>query len=693
MKPKKFTLSLLTATLLAHTLHAETLDPIVISSDFRQSTLSHTIGSVSVIDEEKIAQQSDDAIENILTKSPNLNFTSGASRAHYIQIRGIGERSQFINPVNPSVGIILDGIDLSQSALALTPFDLAQIEVLRGPQGTQFGTNGLAGVISAHSVAPSKQPSFHTEMTLGNYNKEAWGFAGGGTIIKDKLLGRLSLYKNTSDGFMQNSYLHRKNTSNIDELTLKGALRWLLNDRHSIDLHLLHLDVDNGYDDFTLDNSRISHADEPGFDRQKTDAFSLESTYQLSPKAHLETTISAQTNDIDYGYDEDWSYKGEFADDLGPYSSTDRYKRDRKQWDADMRILSDKGGEIFNATTAWTAGIYYKDFSEDLKRIYTYLDHPFTSNYDTTNSAIYGQLDTALNHALTLTTGLRLEQWDADYDDSDKMKINTDKLLTGGKIGLKYQINPHNLYYISLSKGYKPGGVNPNSDLPDNARHFSTESLYNLDVGMHAKYLEGKLTHHLNLFYGKRRDQQVKSSLVKAREDGSSEFIDFIANAAKTHYYGLESTLDYRPIEALHLYSSLGLLKSKFDRYTDPNPKSLNVNGRTPAQSPKYQYDIGIDYFWNHNIKLSTDLEGKGSYYFSNRHNAKAPAYALFNASVTMFADAWNFRFWGRNLLDREYLVRGFGSFGNNPIKGYAVETYTQKGDPKTYGLTVSYDY
>ncbi len=693
MKKTKIRHTLFISLLISLSANAENLDSIVVTSDFRDTQLSKAIGSLSVITSEVLDEHSHEPIENILGKVANVNYTSGASRAHYFQIRGIGERSQFINPVNPSVGLILDGIDISQSALALTPFDLKQIEVLRGPQGTTFGANGLAGVIVAKSNEATNLPELHIEGSLGNYNTNSFGIAGGGAIIKDKLLGRVSLYQKKSDGFMQNSFLHKDDTSNIDELSFKGALKWILSDSHTIDLHFLHVDVDNGYDDWTFDSSRVSHADEPGFDKQKLDGLSIKSSYQINPNMHIVTSISGSKSKVDYGYDEDWSYKGEFSDDLGPYSSTDRYKRDRDQFDADIRVVSDKCGKIFNGSTDWTVGVYYKTFSEDLKRIYTYLDTPYTSSYETKNMALYTQFDTQLKDKLTLITGLRAERWESDFNDKDKLKIESDETLSGGKIGLKYQASKDKLFYIALSKGYKPGGVNPNNSLPKNARSFDTESLYNLDLGLNSSHLGDRLKSRLNLFYGKRKDQQVKSSMVNLRDDGSSEFIDFIANAAKTHYYGLESEITFQANDSLRFFSSIGLLKAEFDEYKDPNPDSIDVEGRAPAQSPKYQYDIGVDYFVGEYIKLSSDIEGKGSYYFSNRHNAKASSYTLINASATIFDGKWALSLWGRNLSDEDYEVRGFGSFGNNPAKGYAVETYTQKGAPKTYGLTLSYDY
>jgi len=697
MKTKILTGSMIAAyALLNTTAFAEettTLDPIVVSADFREEKLSQTSASVTVIGEDEIYDKSTQSFIETLTSTPNVNFSSGASKAKYIQIRGIGERSQYATPVNPSVGLMLDGIDFSNATLGVTMFDVKQIEVLRGPQGTTFGANGMAGVVSLQSNEPTKETEGHVEATIGDYNTKAFGAALGGTLIKDTLLGRISVYKNTSDGYMENSYLNREDTNNIDEFTTKAHLRWFATDKHTLDLNYMYIDVDNGYDAFTFDNSRTSHADEPGKDTQKTKAFSLTSTYQVNPKMHLISKFSHSNSDFEYSYDEDWSYVGEFDDSLYPYSSFDQYLRDRKQSDIDIRLVSDIDGRIFNGLTDWTIGVYYKEAAEDLTRNYTYLSGPFSSTFDTKNKAIYGQLDTAINPKLTLVTGLRVEDWDAKYRDSDAMFIDTDETLVGGKIGLNYEEAENRLYYVSLSKGYKPGGVNADNALPDEDRPYETETLWNLEGGVNSSHFNDTLTSRLNLFYGKRKDQQVKSSLVLPRPDGSTDFIDYLTNAAKAHYYGLESELNYYPNDSLHVYASLGLLQSEFDEYDDPNPTSVDVTGRAPAQSPEYQYNIGLNYAFAEAWLFRTNVEGMGSYYFSNRHNEKSDAYALLNGSVEYTNGNWGAIAWARNITDEDYQVRGFGSFGNNPGNGYATELYTQQGAPRTIGLTVTYDF
>ncbi len=143
MKTKLLTGSMIAAYALLNTSafaeETTTLDPIVVSADFREAKLSETANSVTVIGEEEIYDKSSSAFEEVVGSNTKCKLFKWCIKANYIQIRGIGERSQFTTPVNPSVGINIDGIEFSQSALAVTLFDVKQIEVLRGPQGTTFG--------------------------------------------------------------------------------------------------------------------------------------------------------------------------------------------------------------------------------------------------------------------------------------------------------------------------------------------------------------------------------------------------------------------------------------------------------------------------------------------------------------------------------------------------------------------------
>ncbi|WP_122893334.1 TonB-dependent receptor [Arcobacter peruensis] len=677
MKIKNLTLSAIASfTLLTPFANAEdiTLDSITVTSDFRDASLDKTSKAISVLSEDKIADKAHESLESVIGQVPNVNFTSGASRAHYVQIRGIGQRSQFKSPKNPSVGLVLDGIDVSESALALTMFDVNQIEVLKGPQGTTFGSNGMAGIVSLQSNKPTEDFEGHIETTIGNYNTKAAGIALGGSLIENKLLGRLSVYKNTSDGFMENKYLGRKDTQNIDEVALKSQLTYLANDDHKVDINFAHVNVDNGYDAFTYDNSYNTYSGNPGTDSQETNAIGLKSTYKINRKMHLISKASFSKSNSEYSYDEDWSY-----DAVSSYIAEDKYFRKREKTDVDLRLVSDEEGRIFNNSTDWTFGTYYKKQSEDLRQNYTYFASDYTNNFDSENLAIYGQLDSDITNKLTLTTGLRVENWKAELKDSDSLNKETDEVLIGGKIGLSYQENENNLYYATLSKGYKPGGANSEYTLSQERKTFNTEHLWNLDIGKSFSNFENKLKTRVNFFYGLRKDQQVDNSYY------GTKWIEWISNSKSGSYYGVEAQTNYYADNTLHLFASLGLLKSKLDEY-----ESTDVNdGRTPAQSPLYQYNVGFDYMITDDIQIKSDIEGKDSYHFSNSHNQKSKSYALLNASLSYFVSDWTVTLWGKNLTNKSYQTRGFYFDG----QGNGDELYTQQGNPRTFGFTARYDF
>ena len=93
-------------------------EEVIVTSDFRDTGLLKTPASITVFDSQTIAQRQARHLEHLLNLAPNVNFSSGASRGRFIQIRGIGERSQFIEPLNPSVGILVDGIDFPANVIS-----------------------------------------------------------------------------------------------------------------------------------------------------------------------------------------------------------------------------------------------------------------------------------------------------------------------------------------------------------------------------------------------------------------------------------------------------------------------------------------------------------------------------------------------------------------------------------------------
>ena len=683
------------------------LEVISVTSDFRQQNLLKTPIALSVLTEIEIKRRNAQHLEELVAISPNVNFASGSQRARYYQIRGIGERSQFNEPINPSVGMIIDGVDFTGIGSIATLFDVQQTEIFRGPQGTLFGANALAGIINITTKAPTDEFEGAVKLDAGNYNTLGLGLALSGPA-SDSVNYRLAANQYQGDGFIDNTYLKKSDTNNRDETSLRFKLAIKASNDLTIDLSAFYFNFDNGYDAFSLDNTRETLSDQPGFDQQKTSALAATFTYQGFEKFTLITLLSHASSDLAYGYDEDWAYAGISAPEnienqdfsYWEYSSTDYYFRDKSTQTIEFRALSNSGSKLFNGSTDWVAGIYFKKDDEDLQRQYTYLDSDFTSTFDTQTMAVYGQLDTQFNSQWILTTGLRFEQRSADYLNSDNFNDSIVDNMVGGKLALSYQQNDDSFWYGSINRGYKTGGANTDGTLPDNLRTFEPEYLLNYELGYKVSLLDNTAYVRAAIFYMDRTDVQVKSSKIITRENNNSEFISYLGNAATGSNKGIEIETSWQVNELIELYGSLGLLDTKFNDYIDVDGNSLS--GESQAHAPNYQFNLGINIQPSEHWLINVSIDGKDEFYFSdtryydakpiNDDDIKSNAVVLMNASLNYLNDNYQVKLWARNLTNKDYANRGF-YFGNDPRDGYDPKQYTQLAEPLVFGVTLDYQF
>lgn len=661
------------------------LEVITVTGDFNQYNVQKIPASISVITEQDISRRNAQNLEEVVAIAPNVNFSSGSQRARYYQIRGIGERSQFSETINPSVGVMIDGIDFTGIGSVSSMFDVSQAEVFRGPQGTRFGANALAGLINITTNAPTDEFEGRAKLTAGNYDSYGAGIALSGPA-NDSTNYRLAIEKYKSDGFIDNTYLGREDTNNRDELTARVKLAAEVTPLWHIDVSAFYFDFDNGYDAFSLDNNRNTLSDEPGFDRQETKAFAVSSTYIGVPHFDFTTILTFADSDLAYGYDEDWSYVG-----LHPweYSSTDYYFRDKQTATAEFRFDS-KYNILTGSHYQWVAGLYFKNDDEDLTREYTYLDRNFTSDFKTSTTAGFVQLDYLVADNLTLTTGLRVEHRSAEYDNSDQFDFDPSDTMLGGKVVLAFQANENTMWYGSINRGYKAGGVNTDGSLPEELRDFDPEYLWNYELGYKHNFLDNTAYVRATAFYMDRSDVQVKSSKDILRPDGSSEFITYLGNAAEGENYGIELDSSWQATESLGLFAAVGLLRTTLDDFTNANGEIFS--GRDQAHAPDYTYNLGLNYFVNDQWTLSVSVDGKDAFYFSDSHNEKSESVNLVNASVNYSIDDWQVSAWIRNATDEDYKTRGF-YFGNDPRDGYTAKQYHQYGEPSVFGITLDYQF
>ena len=673
---------------------ASQLEEILVTADLLDPSGERV--SVTVINAEQIEQRAAIHLEDLLSAAPNITVASGASRGRFFQIRGVGERSQFVEPVNASVGMSLDGVDMTGLGAAATVYDMAQVEILRGPQGTLYGANALAGLINLHSNRADAGDVAKINAGIESNDGYRAGIVLGGAL-NEQWSARLAGQTTESDGNYHNRWLNRQDTNARDETSVKGLLAWQSNEQR-LELGIYHIAIDNGYDAFSLDNTRDTLSDQPGRDQLNTHAIRL--NWQRSGQVVDWTTqLSSASSDTDYSYDEDWSYVG-----IAPgweYSSFDRYQRDRDMLSAELRANSSaNSGANHNATLSWVAGIYLRREQEDLRRDYTYLESPFSSALTIQTHALFGQVDWSLSTSLSAFAGLRLEQRDSDYNDSATVDEAFDDTLWSGKIGVQWQLSDTHNTYLSIARGVRGGGVNAGLlasigtfETPTDLRQFGffdAESLHSFELGWQYTDSDKGLQSRLAIFMMSRDDQQAKGSLTFPRSDGSTAFIDYTDNATKGSTSGVEWEAAWQLTGEVQISGALGLINAEFDRYTTANGEDLS--GREQPHAPSWQYRIAGDWQVDTAWSLGLEMTAMDSFYFSDRHDTRSPKRTLLNGYIRWQRDSWQLQLWGRNLTDENYYNRGFGSFGNDPRKEYAVEPYYQFGEPRIIGLTAQYN-
>ena len=693
----------------SNTLATEPLTEIIVTAEILESNALRLPNSVTVINNTAIEQRGAQNLEDLLALAPNVNFTTGASRGRFIQIRGIGERSEFQVPIINSVGIIVDGIDFTGIATGVSTLDVQQVEVLRGPQGTLYGANALAGLINVVSNKPTN--TFTGKITAGFEDfdgRELSGVISG--PISDNSGYRLAIKHYESDGFTEAVFLDRDDTNRIDETTARATFNTQVNDDLNLDFKVYLADIDNGYDAFSLSNTRVTDTDEPGFDIQETVSAAVTAQYAINDSLQFESTLSFSQSDLDYAFDEDWSNificdnTACDSDLLGFdlfFSSFDRYERENDNATIDLRLLSSSSESV-----NWVAGLYYRDQQIDLARTYTFADF-FTSNLDTTNAAIYGQAEITLTNRFSLTTGLRVERRELDYRDIQGNTAAPEETLWGGRIALEYLADNGAFYYGLISRGYKAGGFNLEGTLSLDEREFDSETLINYEIGLKQLFLNDTLSIQASLFYQDRSDIQVDQSIVRSVATGQigdscpCTFTDFTTNAASGNNSGLEVEFNWSASNRLSLFGTLGLLDTQFDEFLSfdhieadrDNGIAFDLADREQAQAPSYTAVIGGKYALTKNIIFGGSIEAKDEFLFSDSHEGTSDSYELVNLELSYQTDNWSLALYAKNVTDELVKTRGFGTFGNDPREFYELDEYNQFGAPRVVGVRASFDF
>ncbi len=679
------------------------LEEVVVSATLlRDQDLKHVPASVTVLDAPALSQPGQQHFEDVLAQVPNLNWAGGTSRPRYFQIRGIGEREQYEGAPNPSVGFLMDDIDFSGIGMVATLFDVSQVEVLRGPQGTRLGANALAGLISFRSTEPSDTPALSMEATGADYRTGSLGFIANAPVESLNSAWRVSVQKFRSDGFRDDVFLDRKDTNNRDELTARAKWRWKPSDSTTLDLTLLHADIDNGYDGWSIDNTWTSESDRPGVDAQRATAASARLVTSAGSATLTVIGAYAKSDSVN-SFDADWGNAQLWAPYIYDYFS--RSDRNRTTGSLEVRLASaapKKPGDI-----AWLVGVYGLRLTEDGRdtSVGVYAD-PFFPEFDSTldelldsrfhshSEAAFGQLDGLFTDRLHWSAGLRVEQRQSAYADSGVWQgearvsdLDQGNTMTGGQATLSYDLSSSSMAYVSISRGYKAGGFNL-GHVPQNRLQFRPEFLWNYEAGVKRSFLEGRLYADTSVFYSRRRNVQVRTGDQLDPSDPTT-FVFFTDNASGGYNYGLETSLRWQISGQWDANGSLGLLRT---RYLNYDQGGIALPDRAQAHAPDYQAAVSVGWHhptgWNARVTL-TALD---HYYFDVPPNdTQSSAYSLTNLQFGYQTERWSAYVWGRNVFDRTYAIRGF-YFGNVP-PDFPNQLYTQRGDPRQVGVTFHYSF
>jgi outer membrane receptor protein involved in Fe transport len=651
------------------------LEEVVITASLRPVAAHETPVSATVLDEGTLRAAGVQHLQDVLSMVPNLNWASGTSRPRYYQLRGIGETDQWQGAPNNSVGFLVDGMDFSGVGMPGQLLDLAQVEVLRGPQGTTLGANALAGLVNLRSNPAVPQPSLRLEATGGGSGTQALGAVAGGALGDDGAAWRAVAQGFRSDGSRRNITLGRDDTNGLDERLLRLRLAGAQHGAWRADLAALWSRQDNGFDAFALDNSRTTRSDQPGRDSQTSSGLAL--TIEREGALRFVSTSAVADADIVYAFDGDWGADPD-------YDFTSRFLRRHRAVTQDLRLLGGAPGE----GDGWVAGLYASRVDESNDQLDLYggsVYRALVSDYGARTLAAYGSIERPLAPRWRARLGLRAERRSIDYTDSDGARLDPAETMWGGQATLEYRPAERAFGYLTFARGYKGGGFNLGAAVPAGRRLYDAEGLDSLEFGW--KFLDARrgLRADIAVFHMWRRDQQVGTSAQLDPGDPLS-FVYITDNAARGVNYGVEASLVWRAAGSLTVQASAGLLRARF---TDYRSGTRDLSGRDQAHAPRLQSSLALDWRGARGSFLRADLRYADAFHFSDSHDQRATACTLGALRAGREAARWSASLWVDNAFDRACAQRGF-FFGNEP-PDFPDRLYVQKIDPRRAGFTVSW--
>jgi iron complex outermembrane receptor protein len=691
------------------------IDEITVTARHRAENIQSVPISMSAVTGAAIQEGRINTLQGLEYSVPNLVFgETGTSGETHIGIRGIGDFSRNIG-FDTRVGVYIDGVFAGQSlAVDQGLVDLAQVEVLRGPQGTLFGKNSSSGAINIVSNKPELgETSGELRLGFGNFDT-TMGQAVFNVPLGETAAARFSVFTQEQDGYIKNLFTGKNNMSSDHTI---GRLRLRVQPNDNLDINfsydfrsqdndLLFLEPDASFEN-TAGNPEaaprfVADQDADLIDENSGSGGGLTIDYTLD-NGHVLTSISGfRTVDRKVGSDED-------ATRL--FTLDARYfEDDFDHFTQEIRLASPE-----DQAFRYVVGAFYFDQNADTDRKVA-LGPGFggppegvdaaiqDSAVDTSNIAVFVNGNVDLADRWTLSGGLRYtdEEKDATIDqfvfpgfglaELIQESFNRDEDYVTATLNLQFQATDDVLTYFTYSNGYKAGGFNVDLVPTIEDLFFEEETVDSFELGVKSDLLDGRLRLNVTAFQAEYDDYQV----FQFRFDPFSNTTALlVSNAASVTTTGVEIEGVARFTDNFELAYGLGFTDAEFDDFpggaADTNGDPVNVRGNTLPRAPDLTASLTARYgFTAGSVDGSASLNytHRGEQFFNpdNRENSRQGAYSLLNASLDLdINENWSVGIWGQNLTDEVYRGMRGVSFLGIPFSLYM--------QPRTYGVEAAYQF
>lgn len=697
----------------------------------RRSEKAQDVGiALTVITPETIANRGVTTVNDLQYLVPSFEATPqfGSGQPGF-RIRGVGFDDYGTNNT-PTVGIYLDEIAFPIPAMTQgTIFDMSQIEVLRGPQGTLYGRNTTGGAVNFTTAKPTDTFTAGGSFTFGRYDDARVDAYVSGPI-DDKI--RIRVAGTTEQG---GAWQHNRDTGQSLGNADRGALRvitdfdasdnlkfelnthWALDRSDQQGLYLITpLTTPEGVIPADSDHRATSWGTSPSFAKEigispDQKPFRDDQSWGTDLRTDWTLPFATLTNLASYEALDRTEYDNFDASDT---PNADVYFRSRAAvYAEELRLAS-----LTDAPLRWVGGVYYsyEHLNEDYRS--GFIDSfglnantPYTQTAETESA--YGQVSPQLTDTIGFDFGLRLEHEERNLTDFNSFGIlangtvldltrpNIDRSTSftepSGVARIKWKLDPDALVYASISRGIKSGGFSAYNTTTANGagtEPFSPEKLWAYEVGAKTSFDDHRMQLNVAGYYYDYTDQQVQSEIV----DPVYGPIGKIVNAPKSHILGVEGELAWRPIPPLRISQSIGYSRGWYDQFLDvgggiENPTThlwtpiiVDRAGQS-LDAPKLTVSGSLAYNWevqNYAVELGGDYSYRTTYFSHFGSTYDIAPYFLANAHLTVTPGdgPWSLTLWGRNIFDRSYdLTRNFFVTGDN---------IGAAGEPATYGATIS---